>query len=366
MRNETQPKPLRTSGPGRETKLHPLAFRVWRELEGQVELTGARVLLACSGGVDSMACLSLLMSLRARLDFELEVASVHHGPHHEPRMQEYRHLSLRSVADFCTLHELRFHALEHGAGDEPLQSEAQYRDFRLRKLAELRSERKCQYLVFAHHADDLLETRMIRLIRGTGQQGLEAMRLEKNGILRPLLKVSRDDLVAYATEQALSWREDPSNAERGPLRNWLRQEWLPELQRKRPGSLASLARSFDHLIAGEDVAQSPQSLKQVVLSQSVFRNMSLRKQSSELAAILLTLGVRDFGSAHVEEILKRFKSHRVRRFQLLDLLWQFDAEQIVIRRIGEVFALEAQPQALRVSKNKTKVSRTAAKSGRVT
>ncbi len=97
------------------------------------------------------------------------------------------------------------------------------------------------YLAMAHHEDDLAETVALRLMRGTGLGGLAAMR-PQNGIrLRPWLKVPQEWIHGAAKEQRLQWREDSSNQSMKYERNWVRQQLLPLMESRRPGTKRHLA-----------------------------------------------------------------------------------------------------------------------------
>ena len=105
-------------------------------------------------------------------------------------------------------------------------------------------------LLTAHHQDDQAETLLLQLLRGGGVRGLAAMpalrRLAKGWLARPLLGVSRDELRHYAESHGLKWIEDPSNFDTSLERNYLRRELLPQLEQRRSGTAALLARSARH------------------------------------------------------------------------------------------------------------------------
>jgi tRNA(Ile)-lysidine synthase len=104
-----------------------------------------------------------------------------------------------------------------------------------------------QFLVLAHHQDDQAETVLLRLLRASGSDGLAAMRPSRSfgrgSLLRPLLDVSRAELLRYAQENALAWMEDSSNLDEDMDRNFLRHRVLPTLRERWPHANAALARS---------------------------------------------------------------------------------------------------------------------------
>ena len=139
---------------------------------------------------------------------------------------------------------------------KPLAGEAALRDFRHSRLDSLRREKRAQWTALAHHSEDLLETRLIRLIRGCGETGLAAMKPLDPPLLRPFLSVMREEIKDYALSYKLSWAEDPGNQDKRFLRNWLRNQWLPDLEKKRPGGVRRLAASLSHIAAAAGEAAS--------------------------------------------------------------------------------------------------------------
>ena len=129
----------------------------------------------------------------------------------------------------------------------PLTSEADLREFRHSLLERLRREKGAQWTALAHHSGDLLETRLLHLIRGCGEEGFSAMKILDPPFLRPFLDVTREEIKDYALANRLSWAEDPGNKDNRFFRNWLRNQWLPDLERRRPGGVKRLAASFSHV-----------------------------------------------------------------------------------------------------------------------
>src|SRR5262249_48035243 len=103
-------------------------------------------------------------------------------------------------------------------------------------------------IAVAHTRDDQAETLLLRLLRGAGTSGLAGMRPRSGDLLRPLLGVSRKEVLAYLGERGLSWREDPTNADTALTRNRVRHELLPYLaERFNPRVREALARTADLL-----------------------------------------------------------------------------------------------------------------------
>src|SRR6476620_6435224 len=159
-----------------KTRVSPFEYEVLKRLKGlNFEWDQSRILVAVSGGRDSVALLNLLFALKTRLKFELAVAHVHHGHSTDKAVASYRIKTASFVKRLASNYNLEFHLIQHDGPE--LKSEADFRKVREALLESCRKRSESDWLAFAHHSDDLLETRLIRLIRGTGAQGLQAMNL---------------------------------------------------------------------------------------------------------------------------------------------------------------------------------------------
>jgi tRNA(Ile)-lysidine synthase len=199
--------------------------------------------VAYSGGMDSHVLLHALAALRDALGVPVGAVHVNHGLQaHAADWQEH-------CAMVCRQLDVEYVALcvdaRAASGESP---EAAARTARYAALADWLPDQHC--LLTAHHQDDQAETLLVQLLRGSGVQGLAAMPAQSvlgQGMhLRPLLDCPRAGLESYADVQGLNWIEDPSNRDTGFTRNFLRHRVMPELQRRWPGSSASLARSAAH------------------------------------------------------------------------------------------------------------------------
>ncbi|MCB0364538.1 MAG: tRNA lysidine(34) synthetase TilS [Bdellovibrionaceae bacterium] len=330
----------------KKTSLNAFEHQVIRQLR-PLELNGAVLLLAVSGGRDSMTLLHLMTRVSAVLKVELAVAHVHHGPAGGKKgrfrrqawelvARESQRLGLRLYSNVCphNWHSKSWRMKWLVSPRSPLKSEDELRDFRHGLLETWRSELQAQkgqrtFTLTAHHQDDLLETRMIRLIRGSGLKGLRAMGLCDGILLRPLIGLSRQQVSEYGKSCSLTWVEDPSNQQVDPLRNWLRHEWLPALEKRRRSAVATLARSLE-LIANEgedDLGESEMGVR--VLDRRKYLEMTREQKKRTIASYLRRLGVKGYGQSHVEEIIKRLdSSRRELRFTVLKWDWFVNAEQI--------------------------------------
>ncbi|WP_333606526.1 tRNA lysidine(34) synthetase TilS [Arsukibacterium sp.] len=235
-------------------------------IQQSLQQQGAKhLVLACSGGLDSMVLLDLLASMPQRQQFSLQVVYINHGLH--PDAAEWGAL----VEQQCQQHQLSFnHVKVQVAKGDSVESAA--RDARYQALAAFVTAAD-SYLLTAHHADDQVETLLLALKRGAGAAGLSGMaacRPFANGhLLRPLLDVSRQQLAAYAQARQLDFVEDSSNQDLRFDRNFLRHQITPLLSARWPAFVKTAARSMQQLAQLQQLADelAEQGLQQCLVQQ---------------------------------------------------------------------------------------------------
>ena len=202
---------------------------------------GDRVLVAVSGGPDSVALLSILCALRPKYDLHVWAVHFHHGlrgTEADEDAEFVKTLSDRLGAPYlCQRLRVRSAQLK----GRSLQDTAHM--LRYEALETLSTSIGANKVALGHTRDDQSETLLMWLLRGagtTGLAGMPAMREER--FIRPLLDASRDDILRYLREQGLSFREDSSNRQPVYLRNRIRHEVIPALHAFNPGLLKALSR----------------------------------------------------------------------------------------------------------------------------
>lgn len=194
---------------------------------------GDVVVIAVSGGADSVALLHLLRFLLERWELRLVAAHFDHA------MRSDSAADADWVAGLCKAWGV---PLERERARHELRSEAEARTARYRFLHDVADRHAADRLVLAHHADDQAETVLFRAIRGTGLRGLAGIPERRGRIVRPLLPFRRADVKEYLLAARLSYRVDPSNLSGRYARNRLRNEVIPRLESIVPGASRSLAR----------------------------------------------------------------------------------------------------------------------------
>ncbi len=206
---------------------------------------GGRVVVALSGGLDSVVLLHLMRFGASPVPVEVVAA------HFDHRMRPGSADDAAWVRGLCRAWGV---ALRSGRATTRLTSENQARETRYAFLETVAREEGAAAVLTAHHADDQAETVLFRLLRGTGPRGLTGIPHGRTpGILRPLLSFWREELEEHARRTGLSWREDPSNRDLRYARNVLRRRVLPEVERLvAPGARKALVRLAD--LSREDEA----------------------------------------------------------------------------------------------------------------
>jgi tRNA(Ile)-lysidine synthase len=223
-------------------------------------VTGDRVLVAVSGGPDSVALLHILYDKRDKLGLHLEVAHLQHGMRGEEAQRDARFVS--ELADKLGL---RFHLKEidlprirSAVGKANL--EALGREERYRFLADVACEHSIRKVATAHTQDDQAETVLMWFLRGCGMKGfggmppLRPLRATSDDLflVRPLLGVSKAEILEFLTEKQLDYRLDLTNQDPNLLRNWIRLRLLPELKERIDAQLPSRLAQEAELIRDED------------------------------------------------------------------------------------------------------------------
>ncbi len=168
--------------------------------------------IAVSGGVDSVALLHLLQD---QADINLTVAHFDHGIREDSKAD--RHFVQRLADDYKLPYVFDVGKLG------PAASEAEAREARYTFLQKVADSINADSIITAHHKDDVVETAIINLMRGTGRKGLTSLGT-RNGITRPLTGIPKENLIAYAKDQGLVWREDSTNQDDTYLRNYVRHQ----------------------------------------------------------------------------------------------------------------------------------------------
>ena len=209
---------------------------------------GDRLVLALSGGIDSMVLADML--LKAELYFVVAHCNFHlRGVESDGDEKFVRDYAERSgIQCFVKHFETEKYAAEQG-----ISIEMAARDLRYAWFEELRQQLGYDKIAVAHHADDQAETFFINLLRGAGLRGLKGMQPQNGVVIRPMLWASREQIHQYAVENQITWREDHTNAESTYLRNKIRNQLLPVFDELHPEARQGLYKSLAHLASENEL-----------------------------------------------------------------------------------------------------------------
>lgn len=263
-------------------------------------LKGKRLLLAVSGGLDSM----VLGDLLRRTGYDFAIAHCNFNLRGEESDADQLFVEAYARQNNIPFFTTRFDTGAFAA-DNKVSVQVAARRLRYAWFDELSVLHGFDFILTAHHADDNFETFLINLSRGTGLDGLVGIPQRHGKIIRPLLVFPRSEIENYAAENGIRWREDSSNSSDKYLRNQLRHGVIPVLKNTNPNFLESFAETLSHLQQSQSLAEDAAKLvyKQVAIEKEnkiLFRIHELMRLPNYRAYLYQWL--RDFGFTAWEDI----------------------------------------------------------------
>jgi len=256
--------------------------------EQDMILPGDRVICAVSGGADSVALLFALYLLKEKLDIRLEAAHFNHRLRGEESDRDEAF-----VSEFCDRYDIPLHL----GGGEIIPGkkglEAAARDARYAFLRSLPGK-----IATAHTADDNAETVLMHLVRGTGLKGLGGITPIHGNVIRPMLRITRQDVEAFLEEWCLSHIEDSSNETDVFLRNRIRHHVMPLLAEENPKIAENLSQMALRLRLDEEFL-SRQINSTALPTVESLKTMPQALRSRALEAFLKRSGVKEPEDVHI-------------------------------------------------------------------
>lgn len=289
---------------------------------------GDAVLVGVSGGPDSVALLHILHEIAPTLRLRLEVAHAEHGIRGDESRDDAEFVRGIAAALSLPFHLTRLKLARSGPDSRSGNVEALARERRYRFFAEVAAKRRIARVAVGHNRDDQVETMFMWLLRGCGPEGLRGMPavrplardvggVEEAVLIRPLLDVSREDILAFLESRGLEHREDRTNRDTRYLRNWIRLNLLPGLRdrsdgglEERLGRLGGMLRSDNALLERRVAEVYPRVAHGDALDRAAFLGLEPDLQARMLRFWLgRGLGtLRRIGFVHVDAVLKVIES----------------------------------------------------------
>ncbi len=270
-----------------------------------------KIVIAVSGGADSLALADLLNMSKRRFNLELCIAHYEHGLRGKNSLDD-----ANFVEEFAKSLDIKFFC-EHGdvktfAAENKLSIETAARKLRYNFLSKVREEMNFDAIALAHHADDQAETILMRLLRGASSAGLSGMKFSATSeygiLLRPLLRFKKSELENYCSVRKIFPRIDETNFELDATRNKIRLELLPTLKNFNPAIVETLCRLGEVSAEENDFINSevekifPEVVKDNSILQKNFLKFPVAIQRQIVKKFLGD--VKDFGFIHFEEVRK--------------------------------------------------------------
>ena len=281
-------------------------------------------LLAVSGGADSMTLLYLFQ----KTGLKFEVAHVNYK-----LRGEESDLDQKLVEDFCLNNSIKFHLYEVSEKDRKPENSIQNwaRDLRYQFFRNIQKSEKLEYLVTAHHLNDQLETFLINLSKASGIRGLAGIPANENGVLRPLLNVSKEEIYSFAEENNIAFREDASNKKNDYLRNFIRNEIAPKLFETNSHFLQNFGKSLNYLNQTKQfVDQQISDLENKLVTKNDSGFLIQKEKLSEQTDFVKFEILRKFGFEDEKEIAKIFITENGKTFQSKDYLLTIERNELVL------------------------------------
>lgn len=227
---------------------------------------GDKIIVACSGGPDSVGLLYLLLGLQKELQLKLVVAHFNHKIRGNDSERDEKF-----VAELAKKLGLKFTSTR---ATKKIRNEQEARELRYKFLEKVRAEERAGLIAVGHNLNDLAETVLLNIIRGSGIRGLYSLQSKRDNIIRPLLFAEKKQILTYLKDEKISFRIDKTNKKLVYTRNIIRHKILPEILKLNPQALSAIARTSSL------AEQTDQFL--LGISEKIFLEISEKKENTTI------------------------------------------------------------------------------------
>ncbi|SNR79263.1 tRNA(Ile)-lysidine synthase [Lutibacter agarilyticus] len=322
-------------------------------------LKGKKLLVAISGGIDSV----VLTHLLHKLNFNISLAHCNfmlRGKESNKDEQFVKELGEKLAAPTYTIQfNTKTYAEENGLSTQMAARELRYNWFQ-----ELSKQHNLDYIITAHQKDDVIETFLINLTRGTGLNGLTGIPEVNKNVVRPLLPFNRNQILVHATKRKLQWREDSTNSSIKYVRNKIRHKVVPFLKELNPSLLETFSNTLENLKGSQQIINDRiNEIKEKAVSvtdEAIHFEISELKKLSNPKVYLYEL-LQDYGFTEWDDITNLLDSqtgkqvfsstHRLLKNRETLILSEInDTEQIVLFEVPENTSKIKKPIKLKFKK----------------
>jgi tRNA(Ile)-lysidine synthase len=259
----------------------------------KLDVPTGKYVLAVSGGVDSMVLLDLL---NRQNGVELIIAHFNHGIRKDSGKDQ------ELVRKIAKKHSLPIE-IGHGVLG-PSASEEKARNARYEFLKTVQKKYGAHKIVTAHHQDDLIETAILNILRGTGRRGLSSM-ANNPDILRPMLRITKEEILKYANQHNLLWNEDATNQDTEYLRNYVRLKLIPKLtdQQKQLFLQKIDTASESNIVINQEIEILSQNIaKNNKIDRSFFTSLPVDMADEVMMQLLRSNGLGEFDRKSIQRL----------------------------------------------------------------
>ncbi len=297
---------------------------------------GEKVLLAISGGVDSMVMLDLFK----RVSVQIVIAHCNFRLRGSAADKDAAFVQDQALRSGIELYVREFNTKKY-AKEKGLSIQMAARELRYTWFLELLSSTRCRSIASAHHKNDTLETVLLNMVRGTGIAGLHGIPVKTNTLIRPLGFATRQMIEDHARANGLQWREDESNKEDKYSRNLIRNQVVPLLKRINPALEHTMEQTIWRLTSVEaafelQVAQFKKEHAQKIGDDLYFDIVALRTLGAAAPAVLMAcLQEYKFNYDQVRAIVQQLDGQAGKVFQSRGHQLNIDRDHLILSQKGE-------------------------------
>ncbi|MBA3971025.1 MAG: tRNA lysidine(34) synthetase TilS [Bacteroidetes bacterium] len=273
-----------------------------------------KILITVSGGIDSV----VLCELFRKAKFNFGIAHCNFKLRQKESDEDEQFAEALAEKLNVPFHTINFNTSTF-AKKNKLSVQVAARQLRYEWFEQISEQFKYKYIATAHHADDSAETFFINLLRGTGIAGLHGILPKQGKIIRPLLFATKNDIIEFAKENKIKYREDSSNASDKYLRNKIRHHLIPALKDINPNFQSTIAESINHLREVESIyRKSINKKRKSILKEKdgkiLISISELNKAKPPAPYLFEYLNPFGFNSSAIENILKSLDQSSGKQF----------------------------------------------------